>query len=559
MNEQALLDKLDELRRLPHETECVEFKEAKTRYDFRKLGKYFSALSNEANLKNQPRAWLVFGVVNANRSICGSQFREDPAKLDSLKHGIAQHTGGVTFREIHVINLPGGRVVMFEIPPAPQGSPVPFQGHWYGRDGESLGPLGLSELEQIRSQIMIDDWSAEICPEATMADLDPDAIRMARRNFREKNRNKPFGGEIDSWSDEIFLDKARLTKNGAIPRACLLLLGRAETTHQLEPAVAQMTWKLEAEEQAYEHFGPPFLLTTNDLYSRIRNTIQKVDVLGQLVPLEIPRYEKWVVLEALHNAIAHQNYRLQSRIIVTERPDYLVFESAGNFFEGHLDDYTLWEKTPQRYRNRFLANAMVNVNMIDTMGYGIRRMYMEQRKRFYPLPDYDLSNPDKVLVTVHGKVIDPNYTTLLMEQQDLPLGTVILLDHVQKRKVVNKQEAVALRRIKLVEGRYPNLFVAAHIASATGYKAQYIKNRAFDDAHYKELILTYLKQYGKASKKEIEKLLLDKLSDVLSDGQKRNKIRNLLYAMAKRNGTIRSVGAGRRWRWKLVLDAKDDV
>ena len=202
---------------------------------------------------------------------------------------------------------------------------------------------------------------------------------------------------------------------------------------------------------------------------------------------------------------------------------------------------------------------MVNVNMIDTMGYGIRRMYMEQRKRFYPLPDYDLSNPDKVLVTVHGKVIDPNYTTLLMEQQDLPLGTVILLDHVQKRKVVNKQEAVALRRIKLVEGRYPNLFVAAHIASATGYKAQYIKNRAFDDAHYKELILTYLKQYGKASKKEIEKLLLDKLSDVLSDGQKRNKIRNLLYAMAKRDGTIRSVGTGRRWRWKLVLDAKDDV
>ena len=559
MMERELLKKLEELREYPHETEWLEFKEARNGYDFRKLGKYFSALSNEANLKGQSRAWLVFGVVNKNRSICGSRFRDDPVKLDSLKHEMAKQTGGITFREIHVVSHSGGRVVMFEISPAPQGIPVPFQGHWYGRDGESLVPLGLSELEQIRSQVMVDDWSAEICHAATLADLDPEAIRIARRNFREKNRNKPFGKEIDSWPDVIFLDKVRLTKNGLITMACLALVGREEASHYLEPAVAQMTWKLEGDDQAYEHFGLPFLLTTNDLYSRIRNTIQKVDVPGQLVPLEVPRYEKWVVLEALHNAIAHQDYRQQSRIIVTEYPDHLVFESAGSFFEGCIADYTLSTKTPQRYRNRFLANAMVNVNMIDTMGYGIRRMYIVQRKRFYPLPDYELSNPDKVLVTIHGKVIDPNYTALLMEKKDLPLGTVILLDHVQKKQSVTKEEGRKLRRMKLLEGRYPNLFVAAHIASSTNEKAQYIKNRAFDDVHYKELILTYLKKYGKASKKEIEGLLVDKLSDVLNDKQKRNKVQNLLSAMAGKDGTIRSVGAGRRWHWELVLDAKMDI
>ena len=327
---------------------------------------------------------------------------------------------------------------MFQVPPAPQGLPVPFQGHWYGRDGESIVPLSLQELEWIRSQTQLEDWSAGLCPEASIADLDPRAIRVARVNFRAKNQTKAFAGEIDSWSDQAFLDRAKLTVGGRISRTSLLLLGRSESTHFISPAVAQITWRLEGEEKAYEHFGPPFLLTTNDLYSRIRNTLQKIDAPNQLVPLEVPKYEKWVLLEAMHNAIAHQDYVKSSRIIVTETADRLRVESAGHFFEGKVSDYTLAEKTPQRYRNRFLADAMVNVNMIDTMGYGIRRMFLEQRKRFYPLPDIDISDPDNVVVTIHGKVIDPSYTATLMEQKDLPLSTVILLDQVQKRRPSTK-------------------------------------------------------------------------------------------------------------------------
>jgi ATP-dependent DNA helicase RecG len=553
MSEAELLRLLDELRKLPHETEWVELKEANNDYDFRKLGKYFSALANEANLKERPCGWLVFGVVNNDRSICGSRYRENPAELDSLKHELAaQTTGGITFLDIHAVQHADGRVVMFQVPPASQGVPVAFQGHWYGRDGESLVPLGLQELETIRSQVQLDDWSAAVCPEARLDDLDPNAVAAARANFRAKNQDKPFAREMDSWSVATFLDRAKLTAGGRVTRTALLLLGRAEAAHHLQPAVPQITWRLDGPERGYEHFGPPFLLTVNDLYARIRNINQKIDVPGRLVPLEVPKYEKWVVLEALHNAIAHQEYARQSRIIVTETPDFLTFESAGRFFEGQVSDYTLGNRTPQRYRNPFLAHAMVNVNMIDTMGYGILRMFQEQRRRFYPLPDFDLSHPDKVLVTVHGKVIDPNYTALLMEQQDLPLETVVLLDRVQKRLPIEKPEAAFLRKRKLAEGRFPKLFVAAHIASATGDKAQYIKNRAFDDDHYKQMILEFLKQFGQATRKEIDDLLLDKLSDVLDEAQKRNKVRNFLQSLASA-GLIRNSGSRARPRWVLDL------
>ena len=52
------------------EYEIVEFKEAKGAYkggfDTDKIGRYFSAISNEANLRQQQYGWLVFGVGEQN-------------------------------------------------------------------------------------------------------------------------------------------------------------------------------------------------------------------------------------------------------------------------------------------------------------------------------------------------------------------------------------------------------------------------------------------------------------------------------------------------------------
>ncbi len=176
MNEFELRQELDRLCELPHETEWLEFKKAKNSFHFDELGKYFSALSNEANLKKQACGWLIFGVKD-DRSVCGSQFREDPAHLDSLKQEIANQTGNLTFDEIYVVDHPNGRVVMFKIPPAMQGIPTAWKGHWYGRNGESLGALSLREIETIRWQSSDEhqvnsDWNQhEYASELAIANL----------------------------------------------------------------------------------------------------------------------------------------------------------------------------------------------------------------------------------------------------------------------------------------------------------------------------------------------------------------------------------------------------
>src|SRR5579872_4715675 len=192
--EKQLIEKFEQYRQMPSETEWLEFKEAKNSFDFDSLGKYFSALSNEANLKSQSSGWLFFGIKDKQpREIVGTQYRPDVSSLNNLKYEIARQTNGLTFQEIYELNLPEGRILMFQIPAAPVGMPTSWKGHYYGRDGESLSPLSMQELETIRHQIEIRDWSAQICHEATINDLDDEAIHIARTRFQHKYIETRFG------------------------------------------------------------------------------------------------------------------------------------------------------------------------------------------------------------------------------------------------------------------------------------------------------------------------------------------------------------------------------
>lgn len=539
-----LLAQLDALLALPAENEWAEFKEAKNDYSFEKLGKYFSALSNEAALAGRSQGWLVFGVNN-RREVVGSQYRPLRPTLDRLKKEVADKTNNrLSFVEIHEVMHPNGRVLLLEIPAALPGVPTQWEGHSYGREGESLAPLSLAELDRIRGR-SLPDWSAEVVDGATLADLDPDAIALARTKFHEKNRNEAWAGEIAGWSDTVFLNKAKLTINGKITRTALILLGRPESAHYLSPAQAQMTWVLKERdgvEKDYQHFGPPFLLTTQALFARVRNLTYRHLPDNSLFPTEVAQYDPWVMRELLHNCIAHQDYRLNGRINVVEQDDSLLFTNLGHFIPPSVEWVIDADSPPDQYRNVFLATAMVNLNMIDTMGSGLKRVFRIQRDRFFPLPDYDLSDPQRVKVRLLGKVLDENYSRALMRHSDLTLHEVMALDRVQKGQALTDEQFALLKRRKLIEGRRPNLFVASHIAKAIGQEAAYIRNRGLDKAHYKELVLAYLRKYQRATPRQLDELLLDKLPEVLDAVQKKNKIRNLLQEMAHEDQTIRNVG-----------------
>lgn len=534
------------------ENEVAEFKRAGDGFSTDDIGKYFSALANEANLRDHDRAWLVFGVDNKTRQVVGTDYRPEPARLQSLKMQMAEATEpSITLRNIHELPHPEGRVLLLEIPAAPQGMPVAWKGHYYARAHESLTSLGLDKLDEIRRQTGNADWSAQAVPGATLAHLDTDALALARESFARKYANRFSAEEIGRWSDGVFLDRARLTRDGQFVRTTLLLLGKAEAAHLLSPHPAQMTWKLEGQERAYEHFGLPFLLTSSALYRKVRNIQVRILPDDQLVAVEVAKYDRKIVMEALHNCIAHQDYGRNGRIVVTELPDRLVLENEGCFFEGRPEDYIAGARTPRRYRNPFLAQAMAELNMIDTMGYGIHEMHVGQARRYFPMPDYDLSEPQAVKMTIHGRVVDPAYSRLLIQKTDLPLEDILALDRVQKKLPLTDEGVLRhLRKAGLIEGRKPNFHVSATVAEATGSKAEYIRTRAQGDAHYVKLVMDYLEKFGGATRQEVDDLLLPLLHGSLTEAQKANKISYLLTKM-RRSGQIVNTGSDKSPHWEI--------
>ncbi len=553
MTSDELIRILNTLRSLPAETEVFEFKEAKDTYDFKKLGKYFSALSNEANLKGAARAWLIFGIKDRGRTIVGSRFRLQRKDLNHLKGEIADKTTNrVTFMEIHELILPEGRVLMFQVPAAPKGIPIAFEGHYYGRDGEELSPLNLEEIERIRSQALAEDWSAVIVPDAVLSDLDPPAIEKARENFRDKFPGQ--AGEVNAWDDMTFLNKARLTIKGKITRTALLLLGRPESEHFISPAEAKIRWILEdarGNHKDYHIETCPFLLAVDKIYSKIRNLKYRYLKDGTLFPDEVDQYEPFIIREAINNCIAHQDYTRGGRINVVEMEDQLVFTNLGSFIPGSVERVVREDAPEEHYRNRFLATAMFNLKMVDTAGGGIKKMFNYQRARFFPMPEYDLSR-ERVKVTVIGKVLDPDFARVLAGKQDLDLDDIMALDKIPKKKALSDMEIKRLKKKGLIEGRKPNYHISSAVAEKTDMQADYIKIRGFKDDHYKKLILKYLDTYKEASREDIDKLLLDILPGVLDENQRKNKIRNLIYAMSRKDKTIVNQGSTRYPRWVRV-------
>jgi ATP-dependent DNA helicase RecG len=535
MTEQALHKKLNQLLSLQAENEIVEFKEAKNGYDFGKLGKYFSALSNEANLQRADCAWLVFGVENNEHKIVGTNFRIKRSELDNLKKEIADKISNrLTFIEIHELFLEKGRVILFEIPAAPKGLPVAYDGHYYGRDGESLGALNIVELERIREQSNMEDWTAAIVADATIDDLDDEALKKARIEFAK--RNPKYAQELHTWNDAKFLDKAKLTIKGKITRTALILLGKEESEHYLGSAV-KVRWNLKTvtnQDKSYEVYSIPLILAVDEVYRSIRNLKYIYLRDGTLFPDEFLRYEPFNIREPLNNAIAHQDYSKKGYINVVEfEDDHLVFSNYGTFLPKSIEDVVLRDAPEENYRNPFLVAAMKNLDMIETQGGGIRKLFNFQKQRFFPMPDYDFSD-GKCKATITGKILNEDFARILIKNPSLSLEDTLILDKVQKQKIVSEDEYSYLKKQKFIEGRKPNIYLSSLVIEPTNddeLKAEYIANRSFDDSHFKDMIIEYIKKFGPTKRKAIDNLIIPKLSAVLNDMQKKKKVDNFLTAL----------------------------
>jgi ATP-dependent DNA helicase RecG len=538
----------EQIATLKKENRFLEFKS--NYQDYNRLGKYISALSNGACLDHQDFGYLYFGVEDETLQVKGTTFDISKQKAEgnqSLEIYLRRMVSPkITFKIEEFLFEGNLRIVVFVIPAAVK-EPTCYMNKPYIRIDSHVTEL-TPYTDWMREIYMTDiDWSAQVIEDATFDSLDPQAIKEARRGY--KQRFPEHAEESETWSDEVFLNRAKLTLDGQITRTTLLLVGKEESAHYLNH-IAQIVWKCFQDGKVFgDIFTIPFLLSTTEILHKIRNYRFKIYPRNSLIPNEVWKYDNETILECMHNCIAHQNYTSNARIIVTEDADKLTFENVGNFYEGSYEDYILGEKTPKHYRNPFLAQAMVNVKMIDTQGYGIHTMYEKQRERYLPMPDYDESSPEKVVLKLHGSIIDENYSQILMERKDLTLSETVLLDRVQKHKTISSEAIDLLREKNLVEGRKPNVYVSKHIAKATGKEVEYIQEKGFSDRNYREMILDALKEHKELSKEKLNALMLPVFPKSLSEEQKKRKLTNMLHYLRSK-GAISYDNRKKVWRYE---------
>ncbi len=562
MNDSQLELKLTELLALPHETEWAEFKHNNDEPQM--IGEYLSAISNAAALLGQPFGYIVWGVEDGTHNVVGTTFKPRRQKgqgNEDLEPWLNSRLAPRIDFRIYEFEYNGGKpMVIFEVQAA-NTAPVAFSGRRYIRVGSHKKPLSEHPEKERRLWEIVSgpavDWSAGICESAKVSDLDPNAIQRARTEYAERFAGDPkkahLSNEVWDWDDVTFLNKIRVAIDGRLTRAALILLGREESTHHVAPAQPRMTWILKDDknvEQDYKHFDPPFLLAVDDLLSNIRNLTVRYLPDGTLFPINVSQYDPWVMRETLHNCIAHQDYTKAGRIIVVEQPDSLLFTNLGPFLPGSVEEVVVRDSPQEFSANPLLAQAMVNLNMIDTIGSGIKRTFRIQRDRNFPMPTYDLSEPERVRVRLIGQILDPNYTRMLMSQTNLDLLDVIALDKVQKGQPISDDEVKALRSKKLIEGRRPSIHVSADVAAATDTMVDYLKKRGIDKEYCQRMVVELLQKQGEASRQEIESLLIAKLSDALDNEQKKNFIQNLLQEM-RRRGVLEVEGTKRWAKWHL--------
>ena len=537
------------LREYPQENARCEWKEFKNLKNSFCGDEKDDVISYVSAIANMEGGHLVIGVKDETLEIVGTDisrltFNGQPANTQSATFKLTEQctylsSEGLSIEEF-ITDDTNKRVWIIHIPKHLPRRPVLAHKKAWQRIEDSLVEMTNERMSVILEEPIYTakDWSAEIVSDATIDDLDEVAIAKARMMFKKVHSRIP-AEEVNAWSIPTFLSKCGLTRDGGIIRAAIILLGKYESAFKLRPAVVQVTWtRRDAKQDVvdYEHFTVPFILTVDEILSKIENLTLREMPGGTLFPDTMKQYDDYTIREALHNCIAHQDYTLQQRINFVENPGYLYYSNAGTFIPGTLENALRNEEPQMHFRNECLCRAMVDFNMIDTVSRGIKKMFNEQWRRHFPMPDYEIDQiKKKVVVRIYGNEINKRYTDLLKTNDTLSLWDCISLDAVQKGRTIHEDVAQDLLRRGLIEGEPPHYSISLSVAKNTHQLPSYTKTKGLDKAKLRQMVLQYLSNAGEegAKRDSIYEYLKDVLPQNKTEEQKLRGLGDLLKTMKK--------------------------
>ena len=453
MTEQELQQYLKALYPKENEgCEWKEFKNLKNDFNGKEKGDVISYVSALANMEG---GHLVIGVVDKTLEIVGTDtynYDLEKARLRLTSQCVNLPSEGLMVEEF-ITDDTQKTVWVIHVPRHMMRRPVYAHNKAWQRLDDSLVEMDDSRLDAILNERQTAyDWSAEVVEGATIEDLDPRAIRLARTKFVELYPHRE--DECRMWDNETFLNKAKITIGGKITRAAIILLGRDESEHFLSPAVCKIRWQLRERgrdgNKDFRILSIPMILAIEELTSLVRNTTYTYTIEGNPFPMPLPRYDIFTIREPVCNMIAHQSYESRARMEVVEWEDEkLMFRNYGTFIPVSIEQVIRNNYPESNYRYPFLVEAMRNVKMVETEGGGILKLFNEQRKRLFPMPTYDMSN-GMVAVELDGRMLNTTYAQILLKHPELDASQIYMLDRVAKGLPLSEKQTSELLAMGLV-------------------------------------------------------------------------------------------------------------
>lgn len=529
-----------------------EFKEAKTNYHFDKLVEYCVALANEGGGK------IILGVTDARpRKIVGTTAFAEPGRTEAGLYQKLSHR-----IPVEEILTPQGRVVVVHVPSRLPGAPWQIEGRYLKRAGDELTGLNADELKWIFAETG-PDFSAEICPNATLEDLDPAAVAEFRTLWAAKSGDE----RKRHWSDIETLANAELLLDGSVTYAALILCGtHAALGRRLDQA--EVIFEYRSAESAGPaadriNFREGWLLFHERIWERINLRNNRQSYQDGLFRYELSTFDEQTVREAILNAVAHRDYRLGGSIFVRQFDQRLEVISPGGLPPGITTENIVEEQNP---RNRRLAAALEKCGLVERAGQGVNLMYERCVRQGKHLPSFSGTSAHQVRLTLDGLMTSPDLVRFIQhigesELRAFSTEDFLVLDHLARD--VKLPDGLKARLPGLVEagiievvgkGKSARYIAGRRLYQALGEAGVYTRKHGLDRETNKALLEKHLRLRGAdgAPTSELQQVL---------PAESSSAIKRMLYEM-RDEGLVNSRGKQRGTRWYLadfiVQDKSDE-
>jgi len=516
------------------EDEHLEFKEAKASYSQDKAIKYCCALANEGGGR------LVLGVTDQRpRRIVGS------AAFPALEDLRAELVKALHLKiPVQALEAPEGRVVIFDVPSHPLGLPLMFDKIFWCRQGEELTAMKPHQLQQIFDETGT-DYSAGLCPGASLGDLDPAAVQAFRERWATSSRNpKRLVQDLAH-----LLEDAELFEEGGLTYAALILLGTRKALNRLlgqaEVIFEYRSGARPGPAQERVEFREGALLFLDTLWELVdkRNDLQSYQ--NGMFMKQVPTFNEAAVREGILNAVAHRDYRLHGSVFLRQYPRRIRIESPGGFLPGITPETILHKQAP---RNRRLAETLHKCGLVERSGQGFDRIMEACILESKPRPAFDGTDDYQVWLTLEGEVQDPRFLRLLeavgQEQvRSFDTDHLLVLDLAYRQQPIPadlRPSVLPLVEAGILERAGRRVIPSHRLMTALGEKGGYTRIKGLQRPAQRELILQHLRESKEGAR-------FEDLEQVLP-GQASRSVKSILQAL-KGEGLIHLQGKTKGARW----------